>query len=121
MTKLLCFFGPDRLRKRIAAPFLHNIIHAFRFIGHLKIRVCGKTQDSHRFNPPLFNPPTLQDDPSRQYRQFGQFHPEGISDRKVAEILERKQKTFADEMKRPATERLHAFLDRPTPLCHSNH
>ncbi|WP_281666847.1 hypothetical protein [Parascardovia denticolens] len=121
MTKLLCFFGPDRLRKRIAAPFLHNIIHAFRFIGHLKIRVCGKTQDSHRFNPPLFNPPTLQDDPSRQYRQFGLFHPEGISDRKVAEILERKQKTFADEMKRPATERLHAFLDRPTPLCHSNH
>lgn len=32
--------------------------------------------------------------------QIWQDHPEGISDRKVAELLDRKQRTFADEMKK---------------------
>ena len=32
--------------------------------------------------------------------QIWQDHPEGISDRKVAELLGRKQRTFADEMKK---------------------
>ena len=36
--------------------------------------------------------------------QLWKDHPEGISDRKIAEVLDRPQRTFADQMKKYRTE-----------------